>query len=63
MDSKTTEQEATESLGDLREGLREIISSLKDRLGRFPTEDELFNIIWAENDEQRAEILKKAMES
>lgn len=54
------DQKLEETLQEVEEVLPLIIHKLHIEIGRFPTEDEVKNFFWAEDDEHRMRIIREA---
>lgn len=55
-------KDLAESFEELRPDVHAIIIAIRDRIGRMPTEEEVSDFIWADDDSERERILKAALE-
>ena len=55
-------QEILESFREMQDDLHLVIASMREKIGRLPTQDEVLDFVFAEDDDSRQKVLDAAKE-
>lgn len=55
-------QEILESFREMQDDLHLVIAAMREKIGRLPTQDEVLDFVFAEDDDSRQKVLDAAKE-